>query len=356
MKASLRLAISFATLFQLLSPADAYAQVVAPTAEAEEPHDSGWEFYIDNDVFFGTDNNYSGGFALTLSGQRAREHVLSVDGVRAAIDRGLGVERLYRGAPTVHRHRIEFGTASFTPHDIEKLEPILDDHPYACLLFVNNSSQVTLADEATSYQTHFLLGLLGTKACEVVQKVVHDVIKTDEPLGWDNQISRGGELTFQWGISRQRLLSRIQENDKQGELSLVTGAQVGFTTGVGIGINARWGRFGSPWWSFAPHQEDYINLGSPTATSTSSEFYFWTGGILRARFYNSILQGQFRDSIVEHEGDQLNRLIAEVWFGVTRTFSPGLTGSIVARARTHELKGLDGAGAAWLSFAVRRSF
>lgn len=346
----------FVTVFQLLSSSVAYGQLAAPPAATEEPYDSGWEFYIDNDVFVGTDNNYSGGLALTLSGRRAREHWLSVDAVRDVIDHWLDIESLYRSEPTLERHRIEFGLASFTPRNTLRSEPIAYDHPYACLMFVNNSAQVALVDGVTSYQTNFLLGLLGTTACEVIQRAVHRVTDSEPVNGWDNQISNGGELTFQWGISRQRLLSQVHRENGEGELSLVTGAQVGFTTGLGIGLNARWGRFDSPWWSFAPHQEEYINLGSPTESSPTSEFYFWTGGILRARLYNSIVQGQFRDSAVEHEGGELNRLLAEVWFGVTRSFGHGLTGSIVARARTHEVKGLDRAGAAWLSFAVRRTY
>src|SRR6266481_9313193 len=86
---------------------------------AEEPYDSGWAFYIDNDAFApsGTDRDYTGGFSLTLSGRRAAEYPFSIDGWRAGMDRLFGAGRLYQDR-ALSRHSMEVGISVFTPANI----------------------------------------------------------------------------------------------------------------------------------------------------------------------------------------------------------------------------------------------
>ncbi len=104
-----------------------------------------------------------------------------------------------------------------------------------------------------------------------------------------------------------------------------------------------WGRISTPWWSFNPHQAEYVNLGSPVVERTNQdsrkEFYFWLGASAKYRFYNAILQGQVRESVVTFGRSELEHVIGETWMGVTKEFGSGWRGSFFIRGRTEEIKG-----------------
>lgn len=326
--------------------------------QATEPYDTGWQVYVDNDLFVNTDEGYTGGIAVNFSGRRAMEYRFSLDPALQTINRWLGVGRLYDAPEARRRHSMEFGLSAFTPRTLTDPAPILDDHPYACLAFLNNAEQAVLAQPGIVYQTSFALGLLGTSLCESVQKSLHDVIGDDKPRGWDHQISDGGEPTFRWSLSREQLLIRGADSGTRQELAGILETALGYTTHVGAGLSWRWGRIRSPWWSFTPRNAEYINLGSPaartdTAANEPGEFYVWAGGIVRYRLYNAILQGQFRDSDVEFSRSDLNPLVSEFWIGVTKELGNRLQVSLVFRARSRELK--SGPSPSWGGVILRRA-
>ncbi len=326
--------------------------------EAIEPYDTGWTLYFDNDIFVNTDRGYTGGFAFSVSGRRVTEYVLSLDPALQAINRWLGVGRLYDAPGARRRHSMEFGAAAFTPKTLTEPAPIFDDHPYACLAFINNSEQVVLAQPAIVYQTKLTIGLLGTSLCEAEQDSLHDLAGEDKPRGWTHQISDGGEPTFQWGLSREQLLSRSSGSGRAQELTGIVETAVGYTTHVGAGLSWRWGRIRSPWWSFTPRNAEYINVGSPVApigrlANEPAELYLWAGATVRYRLYNAILQGQFRGSDVEFSRSDLNPLVGEAWIGVTKELEKGWQLSLVLRGRSRELKG--GPSPSWGGVIVRRA-
>ena len=326
--------------------------------QATEPYNTGWAVYVDNDVFVDTDEGYTGGIAVSVSGRRTTEYGFSLDPALQTVNRWLGVGRLYDAPEARRRHSMEFGLSAFTPRRIEDPAPILDDHPYACLAFINNAEQAVLAQRGIVYQTSFAFGLLGTSLCESVQKSLHDVVGDNEPRGWDHQISKGGEPTFRWNLSREQLLIRGAGSGTRQELAGILETAVGYTTQVGAGLSWRWGRIRSPWWSFTPRNAEYINLGSPatgtdTAANEPGEFYVWAGAMLRYRLYNAILQGQFRDSDVEFSRSDLNPLVGEAWIGVTKELGNGLTVSFVFRARSRELKFVE--SPSWGGVILRRA-
>src|SRR5262245_44754675 len=91
--------------------------VAAAAAPAqEEPYDSGWAFYADNDLLAPghSDRDYTGGFSLTLAGRRVRDSWWSIDGLREGTDRLLGLDSLY-AERTLSRHSVEMGVTVFTP-------------------------------------------------------------------------------------------------------------------------------------------------------------------------------------------------------------------------------------------------
>jgi len=324
---------------------------------------TGWALYFDNDLFTGggNDQDYTGGVAITLSGARTTEYPLSVDGWLTALNGFSGLERVYGDHENFQRHNFEFGFTLFTPNDISTPEPIADDHPYASLFFVSNTQQTILPNRNVSYQSSLTVGFLGLGIADDVQSLIHDLTGSDKPQGWANQISAGGEPTARYGVSRVKThLQRQGYHGLRTELKTSVEANVGFSTDVAAGVSWRWGRINSPWWSYNPHQAEYINLGAPTASSSalggSREFYVWAGASLKYRFYNAILQGQFRDSEVTFKRSELEPVITEAWIGVTREFKGGYSASLFLRGRTKEIRSLSGDPPLWGGIIFSRAY
>jgi hypothetical protein len=329
----------------LHGPARDHPASGSPSESRSEAYNTGWTFYLDNDAFstLDIDQDYTGGFAVSLSGRRARTYPLSIDFLLQALNRLSCARRLYQDHEGFQLHSIEFGLTSFTPENIAASEPIYDDHPYASLIFLANLQQLVVPKKRISCQTGLTVGILGTDLAEIIQTEIHEILDQQVPEGWDNQISEGGEPTarytvlFQWSAS-----GGYEEGFLSHEIKTSVEGNLGYTTDVGLGISARLGKIHSPWWSFNPHQAEYMSLGSPVTGQRTGEhpreIYIWMGINARYRFYNAILQGQFRESPVTFSRDDLNPVIGDAWAGLTVEAYRGLRVSAFVRARTKELK------------------
>lgn len=320
----------------------------------DEKHNTGWALYVDNDVFTtgNVDQDYTGGFALTLSGRRAVTYRFSLQNVLNRLNALTRFQRFHQGKERFQKHSIEFGLTLFTPSDIETPHPIPDDHPYASLLFMANVQQTVIPEQRISYRSALTVGLLGLELAEQVQKGLHRAFNVQEPKGWDNQISDGGEPTAKYTLSMQKTL--INKRTRKGlgnEVNTALEANLGFSTDFNVAISWRWGRILTPWWSFNPEQSDYISLGAPVINEREGgkrgEFYLLAGANVRYRLYNAILQGQFRHSEVEFSRSDLKDIIAEMWVGFTKELRSGYRLSFIARARSKEIKGPNAREPVW---------
>ena len=304
---------------------------------------SSWAIYVDNDLLApgSSDRDYTGGVSLTLSGKHAANNWLSTDSLLHWIDRRLKLVN----EDGLTLHSFETGLTIFTPEDTEATEALDDDRPYSSLVYLSNSREQVNPAARTSLITTLTVGALGLRIGEDVQNGIHRTIGSQETNGWDNQISDGGELTFRYGVASQAIkASRYQSSGIDYEVTTTTKASVGYLTDVAWGVSARLGRLRSPWWTFNPQLNEYSEKSSPlpnTAKATD-EFYLWTGFNLRLRAYNALLQGQFRDSAVTYDRDELQYAIGELWVGVTREFNCGLRLSYFVRGQTSEIK--EGSG------------
>ncbi len=323
-----------------------------------EPAYSGWQFYLDNDLLSGASNDrdYTGGIAYTLSGKKVRDYWIGL----SAIDSLTGMARLHAQKPAISKHSIELGLSLFTPQNIVRSDPIPDDHPYANLLFVANTRQTILPKTSLLYQSALAVGFLGLPVGEWFHSAAHSSVDGTEPQGWDNQISEGGEPTFRYSIGLQKSLTTSQSTQYGFDLLGGLEASVGFSSDVGASLSFRWGKIYSSWWTFTPHQSDYISLGSTqsllSSTNMESEFFLWGGVSAKFRFYNSILQGQFRDSAVTFDSDELHHLVEEGWIGISYRRVDGWGMSFVIRARTQEIDKPDSNSPVWGSLILSHSF
>lgn len=339
------------------------AYAYPPYYETEPPayreaYNTGWQLYVDNDVFVkpDQDSDYTGGVAVAYTGRRVREWAFSVDSWLAAVDRLTGFGDFQNVDGGFARHAVEYGLVVFTPEDITQQSPIYDDRPYANFAFMANSRQVTFPDKRWLLQSALTVGVLGTDIGAEAQSLIHDATDGTEPRGWDNQISDGGEPSGKYSVMAQKNLIRYH-GDASFELSAGIEGNLGMNTNAALNLNMRFGNLKSPWWSFVPHQAEYINLGQTITSRVDkrvmpAEWFVWAGLKVKRRLYNAFLQGQFRDSPVEFDGDRLEDVIHEAQLGITKTWNNGFGLSFVIRRRSNEITGPNGRDPVWSGFVV----
>jgi hypothetical protein len=323
-----------------------------------ELYNSGWQINADNDLLTGqsTDRDYTGGLALTLSGKRVQEYLVSIDSWRSGLDRLINFPGLYQADDTMSFHSQQYGMILFTPDDIDSVAPVYDDRPYASLFFLSNTEFTVLPGKDMAYVSILSIGLLGLDLAEDVQSGLHSITGSDVPNGWQYQVSSGGEPTamLSYGVQHNIYSSTSQQ------LKLEYEASLGFITDVNTGLSWRWGRINSPWWAFNPYQSKYMQQSMPIFSSSASEhkdeFYLWAGARLNLKIYNALLQGQFRHSEVTVSNKDMERLVAEYWIGVTREFAKKYYASFFLRGHTEEFKGPNARSAAWVGLMFSRAY
>ncbi|MDY6949016.1 MAG: lipid A deacylase LpxR family protein [Pseudomonadota bacterium] len=288
---------------------------------------------IDNDLFAGDnqDRDYTGGFSVTISGERARDGLLSLDPLLRRLDASSADD-----SADVH-HARQLGLLAFTPRDTLVAEVQPDDRPYASLLYVSNGRVRVDADDRSAWTSSLTIGVLGLSVSERLHSAVHELVGSESPRGYDHQISAGGEPTARYTLARQKLWIA----DPSGHIDVKTTVQgsVGFLTETSASISMRAGRFNSPWWGFAPELTDYMSAPVPTESYHGGrELYVFLGARVKARAYNAFLQGQFRDSEVRYTSDEVQPLLAEAWLGVVTQILDQTQLSYALHYQTAELR------------------
>jgi len=329
----------------------------------QEKYNSGWRLNADNDLLAGqrTDRDYTGSLALTLSGRRAQEYFLSIDSWRAGIDNLFDFSSLYRKPVHSRYHSQQYGMTLFTPDDIDTSAPVFDDRPYASLFFMSNSEFTVVPEKDTAYVSRLTVGFLGLDMAENVQGALHAITGSRVPNGWDNQVSAGGEPTAMLSYAVQNNIYGTKSQQLKTEYE----ANAGFITDINMGFSWRWGRIHSPWWAFNPYQSKYIQQSMPVFASDQvggdlaqkkNELYLWAGARLNLRLYNAFLQGQFRRSEVTISSGDLQRLVAEYWFGATAELAKKYHASIFLRGTTDEFRGQKSRSLAWVGLVFSRAY
>lgn len=310
-------------------------------------------FTIDNDALVpaSLDGNYSYGFNLAFSGASVDEHWASAHGALDWLDRNLGLAR-HIGA-SIESSKIEYGVLGFTPEDISLTAPQPDDRPYAGLVYVASARERYLPAAEIAWHSTLTLGALGLNIVGEIQEMAHSINGNEAPQGWGNQISEGGELTARYSLARQRLVYRSNGL----EVISTTLGSIGYITEASWGLGLRVGNLQSPWISFNPALASYVENSIPSHKGRVSENFFWTGFALKARAYNAFLQGQFKDSEVTYDSDELNNGIVEIWAGYTVVLKEGYSLSYSLRGHSSELKRGDGNHkVVWGSLLITKSF
>lgn len=299
------------------------------------------------------DLDYTAGIAFTVSGDIARSGWLNIDPVRAWVFDNIPVGN--KTDTAIKKHSVQYGLVLFTPEDISAIQPVLDDRPFASLFYISNTQLTVQPAKNRAFRSSLSLGLLGLEIAGNIQTLLHEAIKSDEANGWDNQISVGGEPTAMLTLSVQHKQSKAINYQTSTHFE----GNLGYSTDINAGINWRWGRLNTPWWSFNPSHHEYVASAATNERGFSGskpELYVYAGANIKYRFYSSLLQGQFRDSVHTFGHSQIEQAIASATVGVTREFGDNLRFSLFVRGTTPEIKGPNARNLWWFGLVLSRAW
>lgn len=309
---------------------------------------------FDNDMLVpgSRDQDYTYGLSLTYSGKGVEDHLASLHRPLSWFDHRIGLDQQI--SQGIESSKIEYGLFGFTPEDISLAQAGQDDRPYAGLVYVSSTRERYDPARQVSWQSTLTLGVLGLNIVGELQDMIHANVDSERPQGWKNQISEGGEPTARYSISRQRLMYK---NDSGLEIKSTIQGAVGYITEASWSLSLRAGKIHTPWVSFNPELTSYGEKSIPGNMGKTSENYFWTGISLKARAYNAFLQGQFKDSVVTYDSDEVNHGIIEGWMGYTVSLAEGYSFTYSIRAHTSELKqGTGNRNVVWGGLLITKTF
>jgi hypothetical protein len=167
----------------------ALVAVAFPSAAATDAKNGVWTLLVENDLFYGSDRNYTSGVGLAW-----------VASPKPAPDWAVRMARSVPWFPEIGeiRHGYIVGQNMYTPRDISLPDPPLDDRPYAGWLYAT----IGLGVESAGQTDFFALtvGVVGPASlAEQSQKAIHEITGSPHPQGWDTQLQNepGIELAYQ---------------------------------------------------------------------------------------------------------------------------------------------------------------
>ncbi|NNU17576.1 lipid A deacylase LpxR family protein [Parvularcula sp. ZS-1/3] len=258
--------------------------VVAPDGRAT------WTVAIENDGYFGEDDNYTSGLRLGyLSGNER----LGRTG-RFVAQRVLGLN----GDPSKMRWRRGFSIAQeiYTPRDLEASALLPDQHPYGAYLYGEYTSLVEQPGRVD--QISVQMGVVGPQALgEETQDFTHSITGREKSNGWDNQIDTAVGLNVTYDQQRRIAHSGLGILGMGWDCVWNMGFSAGTVKTAGrVGGNIRIGENLTN--GFGPPRVRPSTAGSGFFTPKDRRsWYIFAGGQVEAVAHNIFLDNSlFRDS------------------------------------------------------------
>lgn len=162
-----------------------------------------FSFYYENDIFAGTDKNYSNAIKFAWISQDLDQYD---EPGNLVPDQSTFIGKLLSREGFQRNIGISFGQNMYTPEDIETRELIKDDRPYAGLTYLGFA--LHRKNETTLDTIELNLGIVGPDSlAEDGQKLVHEITGSSIPDGWDNQLKN----EFGFTLTLQRSLRLVSE-------------------------------------------------------------------------------------------------------------------------------------------------
>lgn len=177
-----------------LLPVSAFAedtlQTGASRVVSRVTDDSFLTFNIENDMLggSGTDRNYTSGVRLTYFdlGTALPDFVYALDRVIPTF-----------GINETTSISWSLGQNLYTPKDITQAAQDPTDRPWAAFLYAS-AGLATITDNHID-EVELSLGVVGPAALgEQSQKIIHEIVDSPEPQGWDNQLDNEPGVILSW--------------------------------------------------------------------------------------------------------------------------------------------------------------
>ena len=143
-------------------------------------------FYLENDLFGGTDKNYTNAIKLMWVSGDLNEYVDAAVVPRWTL---AAVEKIgFMNLPGEEKNvGLALGQNIYTPEHIQARELLKDERPYAGWLYLSMALHSKTYKRLRTLEA--AIGVVGPSSlAEESQKNVHRLIDTDDPEGWDNQL------------------------------------------------------------------------------------------------------------------------------------------------------------------------
>ncbi|MDF1580185.1 MAG: lipid A deacylase LpxR family protein [Desulfuromonadales bacterium] len=140
--------------------------------------------YLENDLFAGTDRDYTNGIKFSWSTPFGDIEKTSLPAWSFPFFKQLP----FVGKPnSKHAVSLSLGQDMFTPEDTESVAVVKDDRPYAGYTYLAAGFHSRKDHRKDSWEIR--LGVIGPASqAEETQNIVHDLIGADRAKGWDNQL------------------------------------------------------------------------------------------------------------------------------------------------------------------------
>lgn len=209
---------------------------------------------LENDLFAGTDQNYTNGVSATLVSKDRRPGMSRdcLPGLLRAQARVIDALNpgFWAGDPATTRENVavKFGQSMYTPEDYMRSNLIENDRPYAGLLYVGSSWNrrrfLPTPGREVLDTREVTFGVIGPLSlAEQSQDFVHELIGEETFQGWHHQLEN--EPAFQVAADREfRYRNNMFGEDGAWDMDQITtrGIRVGnIETSVALGWEGRFG-------------------------------------------------------------------------------------------------------------------
>ena len=156
-----------------------FSFLLLSSVKAEDKFFKGAFFTYENDSVYGPDKYYTNGIQFSFITKDFYNDINFFE------------DKLY------HNFSFGIGQKIYTPRNIKLTQPQLNDRPYAGYLYFFLNTNVVYENIIDSFGIN--IGLTGDISFgEQAQKIVHDIIGSPKPMGWQYQIPNEILLMLSW--------------------------------------------------------------------------------------------------------------------------------------------------------------
>ena len=214
---------------------------------AEQDQSNPWaqSIFFENDLFDGTDSNYTNGVKYSLISPDLSPHAKQGLFPRKVLELIHKIPYLRdSGSEYSHQAEFSFGQNMYTPSDTSRSDLITDDRPYAGWSYVGlayhrKTKFVDHLDFLDSVEIQ--MGIVGPQGyAKETQDLVHDLRNIDKAEGWDHQLKNEPGLVV--AFERKWLFYPNSTSSLTADVIVHTGGAVGnVATYLNTGLEVRFG-------------------------------------------------------------------------------------------------------------------